>query len=87
LVTELDLLLDLVDPAQFSRTDTVFTVAEGAEFNMKLGAIESSAVHNPFMTEALLDASIDAVKDEYSLPAQTNVRLGTIWPQFVPDGD
>jgi len=87
LVTELDLLLDLVDPAQFSRTDTVFTVAEGAEFNMKLGAIESSAVHNPFMTEALLDASIDAVRDEYGLPAQTNVRLGTIWPQFVPDGD
>ena len=87
LVTELDALLLLVPPTEFSNTDTLFTVAEGADFNAGLGAITSSAIHNPFLTEALLDASIDAVRDEYMLPAQTGVRLGTIWPQFVPGSD
>jgi predicted CXXCH cytochrome family protein len=90
LVTELEALLDQVvanDPTQIDRSDTVFTVAEGAEFNMKLGRITSSAIHNPFMTEALLDSSIDAVMDRYGLPQQTGVRLGTIWPQLVPGSD
>ncbi len=68
-VTELNNLLALVPPTQFSSTDTVFTVAEGARFNAQLGAIESSAVHNPFLTEALLLSSIDAVRDAYGLPA------------------
>jgi predicted CXXCH cytochrome family protein len=87
LVTELDALLQMVDPNEFSSTDTVFTVAEGAKFNQQLGEITSSAVHNPFLTEALLDASITAVMDEYGLPQQTNVPRGTIWPQLVPGTD
>ena len=87
LVTELDALLAMVDPLEFSNTDTVFTVAEGAKFNQELGEIESSAVHNPFLTEALLAASIDIVRSTYGLPAQTAVRLGTIWPQYVPGSD
>ncbi len=90
LVAELDALLTQVvtnDPTQINRGDTIFTVAEGAQFNMELGEIRSSAVHNPFMTEALLVASIDEVRDEYGLPAQTNVSLRTMWPQFVPVED
>jgi predicted CXXCH cytochrome family protein len=85
LVTELNALLALVPANQFSSSDTVFTIAEGARFNSQLGAIGSSAIHNPFMTEGLLSASIDAVMDEYGVPLQTGVRLGTIWPQLVPD--
>jgi predicted CXXCH cytochrome family protein len=87
LVTELDALLALVDPAQINRNDTIFTVAEGAQFNSSLGKITSSAVHNPFLTEALLDGSIDAVMSTYGVPLQTGVRLGTIWPQLVPESD
>jgi len=87
LVDELDALLALVDTLEFNGDDTLFTVAEGAEFNMKLGEISSSAIHNPFMTEALLSASIEAVRDKYALPAQTSVQLGTIWPQLVPETD
>jgi predicted CXXCH cytochrome family protein len=68
LVAELEDLLGQVPADQFSSTDTIFTVAEGAEFNAQLGAIESSAIHNPFMTEALLTSSITAVQDEYGLP-------------------
>ena len=47
----------------------MFTVAEGARFNQQLGEIESSAVHNPFLTEALLLSSIEAVEDRYGLVA------------------
>jgi predicted CXXCH cytochrome family protein len=90
LVAELDALLTQVetaDPTQIDSNDSTFTIAEGAKFNLELGEITSSAVHNPFMTEALLDASIDAVMDRYGVPQQTNVKLGTIWPQFVPEHD
>lgn len=73
-VAELNALLARVPASQFSTTDNVFTIAEGARFNAQLGAIRSSAVHNPFMTEALLLASIDAVRTTYSLaPADASV--------------
>jgi hypothetical protein len=78
LVTELEGLLALVPPDQINRDDAVFTVAEGARFNARLGAISSSAVHNPFMTEALLTASIEAVMDEYALPLLSDVTLRNI---------
>ena len=83
LVTELSDLLALVPSTEFSSTDTLYTVAEGALFNQQLGEITSSAIHNPFLTEALLSASITAVKDTYGLPAQTPVRLETMWPQVA----
>ena len=76
LVAELDALLTQVPADQFSDTDAVFTVAEGARFNLQLGEIESSAVHNPFLTEALLDSSIDAVEEEYGLPLPSDLTLG-----------
>jgi predicted CXXCH cytochrome family protein len=75
LVEELGALLALVPADQFSTTDDVYTVAEGAHFNMELGEIESSAVHNPFLTEALLRSSIKAVKSTYGLAAQSDVSL------------
>lgn len=62
---ELDALLAQVDPSQFSGTDTLFTVAEGARFNQQLADFSGSAVHNPFMMRALLLASITAVEEEY----------------------
>jgi hypothetical protein len=67
LVAELESMLDQVPADQESSADTIFTVAEGARFNAQLGAIESSAIHNPFMTKALLNASIQAVQDRYGV--------------------
>ena len=75
LVAELDALLAQVPEDQFSSDDDVFTSAEGAEFNAGLGDISSSAIHNPFMTEALLTASIQHIRDFYNLGAQTSVSL------------
>jgi predicted CXXCH cytochrome family protein len=71
--TELDDLLAQVSATEFSSTDTLFTVAEGAKFNSELAAIQSSAIHNPFLTEALLLSSIDAVEAAYNLPGLVGV--------------
>jgi predicted CXXCH cytochrome family protein len=55
-----------------------FTVADGAFFNYQLATFGShsgrgSAVHNPFLTEALLIGSIDAVEEEYGVSANRSV--------------
>jgi predicted CXXCH cytochrome family protein len=75
LVEELDALLDLVPDSEFDRDDGVITTAEGANFNARLGDISSSAIHNPFLTEALLTASIKQVKLDYGLGAVSTVSL------------
>jgi predicted CXXCH cytochrome family protein len=67
LVEELDSLLEQVPASEFDRNDGIFTVAEGANFNAGLGDIRSSPIHNPFLTEALLVASMDAVEEEYGV--------------------
>lgn len=71
LVNEIDALLALVPPSEFDTSDGVLTVAEGSSFNAGLGDIESSAIHNPFLTEALLVSSIAALKSQYGLPLLT----------------
>ena len=78
LVEELDALLAQVPESEFSSEDDVFTTAEGAEFNAGLGEITSSAIHNPFLTEALLTASIQQVKDEYGLTGSPSLVLDNL---------
>ena len=74
LTAELNALLDLVPADQFSSEDNVFTSAEGAKFNAGLGAISSSAVHNPFMTEALLLSGVGAM---------TGLGVGLAGTEFI----
>lgn len=78
LVHELEELLDQVPDTEFNTEDGVYTVAEGALFNAELGDISSSAIHNPFLTEALLTASIAIVKSQYGVAAQTGVDTNNI---------
>jgi predicted CXXCH cytochrome family protein len=68
LVTTLNALLGQVPASEFDRTDNVLTTAEGARFNADLGTLRGSPIHNPFLTEALLDASITQVQADYGLP-------------------
>jgi hypothetical protein len=89
-----DLATVLADPAvpatEFDVDDNRTSVAEGATFNMELGEIESSAVHNPFLTTALLEASIDAVVDTYGAPAPARFLARgprSYTHKTVPDGD
>ena len=78
LVEELETLLDQVPSREFDTTDNVYTTAEGARFNADLGAITSSAIHNPFLTEALLTASIKQVLTDYGLRPATGVGLRNV---------
>lgn len=70
--------LVVVDPnlgsagGEIDGTNPTFTTAEGAFFNYNLatfgGRVQGSSTHNPFLTEALLLASIVAVEDQYGVP-------------------
>jgi predicted CXXCH cytochrome family protein len=64
---QLKALLARVPRSEFSSTDARFTTAEGAQFNTTLADKRGSQVHNPFLMEALLVGSIDAVKLTYNL--------------------
>ena len=68
--------LKLTRPAEWSSTDFVITPAEGAEFNARLcgeynqsNADNSKGVHNSFLCEALLTATVNYIRTFYSLPA------------------
>lgn len=70
--------LTLVDPGltaaggEIDAANPIFTTAEGSYFNYRLatfgGKVQGSTTHNPFLTEALLLASIAAVEDQYGVP-------------------
>jgi hypothetical protein len=56
-----------VPKSELNASDSVYTVAEGATFNSKLAAMAGSVVHNPFLLEALLRGSIQAVQNQYGI--------------------
>jgi predicted CXXCH cytochrome family protein len=66
-ITQLNAMLAQVPAAEFNPNDNRYTTAEGARFNAQLGARSGSAVHNPFLMEALLLASIQQVQFEYGV--------------------
>jgi len=75
LVDELEALLDQLPEGEVSR-DPPYTVGDGADFNIQLAlhgnedfgtnTVLGSTVHNPFLMEALLVASLDLVEEEYA---------------------
>jgi predicted CXXCH cytochrome family protein len=78
LVEELEALLDQVPESEFDTGDNVYTTAEGSKFNAGLGAIRSSAIHNPFLTEALLTASIRQMEEDYGVAPSEGVSLEAV---------
>ncbi len=66
-IADLQAMLDQVDPAEFDASDGVLSVAEGATFNIGLAEKPGSAAHNGILVQELLDASMDAVADEYGI--------------------
>jgi hypothetical protein len=63
-------------PTEWSNSDNKITPAEGAEFNARLcgelgqgNTDNSKGIHNPFLCEALLIATINEVRTFYNLPA------------------
>jgi predicted CXXCH cytochrome family protein len=67
LVARLNRQLVQLPLAEFDSTDGRLSTAEGARFNAQLGALRGSAIHNPFLMEGLLTASITAVTAAYGV--------------------
>lgn len=65
----LELLIAGIPASEFDPNDDRYTVGEGSQFNLELARSGGAAVHNPFLIEALLLASIDAVESTYGLAA------------------
>lgn len=79
LAAELDALIDQVRATEIRATDRRWSSAEGAQFNYDLAVLKKgSRIHNPFMIEALLTASIREMERTYGLSAQVNVDLRNI---------
>lgn len=69
-------MVRLMNPTAWSTTDNRVTPAEGGEFNARLcgeygqaNSDNSKGIHNPFLCEALLIATINEVRATYGLPA------------------
>jgi hypothetical protein len=75
LITELDALIAQIALDQFVTGDDLITTGEGAKFNLSLAKQQGSPIHNPFLIEALLIASIQQVKVDYGLAPPRSLSL------------
>ncbi len=82
LVAEVNAMVAQVPASQFSTADDVITTGEGAKFNAQLGAMAGSPIHNPFLMEALLTASIKQLQKDYGIAPTSNITLDNILPQM-----
>lgn len=68
---------------EIDAADPTFTVAEGAFFNYHLATfgddVYGATTHNPFLTEALLIASMQVLEDTYG--ESMGIQMGVDWSQ------
>jgi predicted CXXCH cytochrome family protein len=81
LVGEINGMLPRIPASESSTTDNRISTAEGAKFNMQLGQERGSPVHNPFLVEALLLASIRQIELDYGLRPSADLVMK---PQLAP---
>ncbi len=78
LVAEANRLIALVPKTEFKTNDNLITAGEGATFNVGIATKPGAAAHNPFLTEALLTTSIQALKTQYKLTSTPGVVLTNV---------
>ena len=71
-------LLTKVPASEFSITDNRISTAEGSKFNADMCLQAGSAIHNPFLCEALLTAGIKQLKAEYGVTAPSALALTNV---------
>jgi predicted CXXCH cytochrome family protein len=64
-----------VPASEFNPNDGRYSTAEGARFNAELALFRGTEVHNPFLAEALLIASIQQVQRDYGVAPSGGVSL------------
>jgi hypothetical protein len=75
LIAELAALIEDIPEDQFEPGDGLITTGEGSEFNLQLAEQEGSPLHNPFLIEALLIASIQQIELDYGLTPAPGLSL------------
>jgi hypothetical protein len=78
LAAELVGLIDQVRATEIASNDGRWSTAEGADFNYQLAVKRGSVVHNPFLIEALLTASIRTMRDAYGLAVSPSINLDNV---------
>jgi predicted CXXCH cytochrome family protein len=78
LVDEVNAMVAQVPASEFSTTDGKITTGEGAQFNAALGAMAGSPVHNPFLMEELLTASIKQLQKDYGITPNASISLNNV---------
>jgi predicted CXXCH cytochrome family protein len=73
--TTITRMLTKVPAAEFKTGDNLISTAEGARFNRDMARFKGTAAHNPFLTEALLTASIRQMQTQYGISAPPGVDL------------
>jgi predicted CXXCH cytochrome family protein len=56
-----------IPASETNPNDSRYTTAEGARFNSQLADRSGSVVHNPFLLQALLSATIEQIRVEYGI--------------------
>ncbi len=82
LVAEVNAMVSRAPASEFNTSDPTST-AEGAKFNADLGAMAGSPIHNPFLMEALLTASIKQLQKDYGIVPTAGVTLNNVLPREV----
>ena len=76
LAAQLRVLLDQAPAAEFDANDGRYSTAEGSNFNHQLATqYPGSIIHNPFLVEALLIASIQQMQNDYGVAAAPGLSL------------
>ncbi len=75
LTAEANRLIALVPKTEFKTGDNLITVGEGATFNVGVANAPGAIAHNPFLVEALLTSSIQALKTQYKLTSTPGIVL------------
>ena len=78
-------------PTEFSITDNKITTGEGSAFNSAAaynptsGVMTGNTVHNPYLMEALLTASIAQLKKDYLLTISAGINLSNTYLTKTPN--
>ena len=76
LAEELDALIAQIPATEFDPDDGRYSTGEGARFNYSLHVdFPGNTIHNPFLLEALLIATIRQVRTDYDLSAPATLSL------------
>ena len=67
-----------IPATEFKTNDNKITTAEGAKFNLGLAGKGGTEIHNPFLIESLLTASIKQITTDYGIAPTNQIPLNNV---------